>query len=150
MAGIVPGDLITHIDGAAVNEMTFAEAVGKDRGPVGSKVRLSIVRGSEGKPVEVTIVRTPPRSRAIELRAHVEAGRLVVESAGEWPVLDFDTGKPLAITPEADGVFYLDGGDRTRIAFIRDSTGKVSQAVLNSGPWELRGRRLEESISLQP
>jgi CubicO group peptidase (beta-lactamase class C family) len=150
MAGIVPGDVITYIDGAAVNEMTFAEAVGKDRGPVGSKVRLRILHGSKDKPDEVTIVRTPMRSRAIELRAHVEAGRLVVESVGEWPVLDFDKGKPLAMTPEADSMFYLDGGDHTRIAFIRDTTGKVSEAALNSGPWELRGRRLEESIPLQP
>jgi hypothetical protein len=64
--------------------------------------------------------------------------------------LDFDKGEPLAMTPEADSVFYLDSGDHTRIAFIRDSTGKVSEATLNSGPWELRGRRLEEGIPLQP
>jgi hypothetical protein len=45
--------------------------------------------------------------------------------------------------PQADGVFYLDSGDHTRIAFIRDSNGKVTEAVLNPGLWELRGRRLE-------
>jgi hypothetical protein len=150
MAGIVPGDLITYIDGAAVNEMTFAEAVGKDGGPAGSKVRLTILPAGRDKPIEVTIVRTPMRSREIELSAHVEAGRLVVESVGEWPVLDFDKGKQLAVTPEADSTFYVDSGDHTRIAFIRDSTGKVSEAALNPGPWELRGRRLEEDVPLQP
>jgi CubicO group peptidase (beta-lactamase class C family) len=142
-AGITPGDLITHIDGAAVREMGFAEAVAKDRGAIGSKVRLTILHEGEDKPAEVTITRTAVRSQTIELRAQVDNGRLIVESVGEWPILDFDKGAALALTPEGVGAFYVDRGDHTRVAFIRDSTGKVSEAVLNPGPWEQRGRRVE-------
>jgi hypothetical protein len=35
--------------------------------------------------------------------------------------------------------FYVVGGDHTRIAFVRASTGMVSGAVLNPGPWEQMG-----------
>jgi hypothetical protein len=110
---------------------------------VGSKLRLKIVHKGQDSPVEVTLARTPLRSRAVELRAQVDNGRLFVESVGAWPILDFEKEKPLMMMPQADGVFYLDSGDHTRIAFIRDSNGKVTEAVLNPGLWELRGRRLE-------
>jgi hypothetical protein len=123
--------------------MGFAEAVAKDRGAIGSKVRLTILHEGEDKPAEVTITRTAVRSQTIELRAQVDNGRLIVESVGEWPILDFDKGAALALTPEGVGAFYVDRGDHTRVAFIRDSTGKVSEAVLNPGPWEQRGRRVE-------
>jgi S1-C subfamily serine protease len=142
-AGIIPGDLITHIDDAPVRKMTFAEAAARDQGAIGSKVHLRILHEGEDKPIEVTIARTPVRSRMIELRAQVDNGRLVVESVGVWPILDFDKGEALTMTPDGDGAFYVAGGDHTRIAFIRDSEGKVSEAVLNPGPWEQRGWRVQ-------
>jgi CubicO group peptidase (beta-lactamase class C family) len=142
IAGVVPGDLIPQIDDAMVKDMTFAEAIAKVRGAVGSTVRLRILRKRQDNSVEVTLARAPVRSRAVELRAHVDNGRLVVESGGAWPILDFEKGKPLAMTSQGDGVFCVDGCDHTRIAFIRDPAGKISEAVLNPGPWEQRGRRL--------
>jgi hypothetical protein len=39
--------------------------------------------------------------------------------------------------------FYVDGGDHTRIAFVRDQAGKVSGAVLNPGQWEQKGVRID-------
>ena len=83
------------------------------------------------------------RSRAVELRVHVDDGRLVVESIGAWPILEFEKGKPVTMLPRSDAEFYLDSGDHTRIAFIRDPAGKVTGAVLNPGPWEQQGRRLD-------
>ena len=88
MAGVVPGDLNTQIDDPTVKDMTFAEAVAKDRGAVGSKLRLKIVhKGQDSPRHEVTLARTPLRSRAVELRAQVDNGRLCVESVGAWPHL---------------------------------------------------------------
>lgn len=150
IGGIVPGDLITQIDDATVKDMTFTEAITKVRGAVGSTVRLRILRKGQDSSVEVTLARAPVRSREVELRAHVDNGWLVVESVGAWPILDFEKGKPLEMTSQADGVFALDAGDHTRIAFTRDSTGKVCEAVLNPGPWEQRGRRLDEPSTLSP
>jgi hypothetical protein len=39
----------------------------------------------------------------------------------------------------ANDEFRVEGGDHTRIAFLRDAAGKVNGAVLNPGPWEQRG-----------
>ena len=143
VAGIIPGDLITHIDGTAVKEMTYAQAVAKDRGEVGSKVELKILHSGQNTSNEITLTRTPPRSREVELRVHVDNGMLVANSVGAWPVLDFEKGRPVRIQPMSNSEFYVDGGDHTRLAFIRDSAGKLSEAILNPGPWELRGRRID-------
>jgi hypothetical protein len=39
--------------------------------------------------------------------------------------------------------FYVDGRYHTRIAFMKDSAGKVSGAVLNPGRWEQKGIRID-------
>ncbi len=56
-AGIRPGDRILRIDATLTNEMTIEEAVKLLRGPKGSKVKLTILRESQEKPIEVTITR---------------------------------------------------------------------------------------------
>jgi len=37
--------------------------------------------------------------------------------------------------------FFVDGGDHTRLAFLRDDTGKATGLVLNPGPWQITGQR---------
>jgi CubicO group peptidase (beta-lactamase class C family) len=143
LAGIIPGDLITQIDGTPIKEMTYAQAVAKDRGEVGSKVQLNILHSSQNTPNEITLTRTPLRSREVELRVHVDNGILFADSVGAWPVLDFEKGRPIRMEPISNSDFYVDGGEHTRLAFIRDSAGKVSEAILNPGSWELRGRRID-------
>jgi hypothetical protein len=71
----------------------------------------------------------------------MEAGKLVVEAIGTWPILDFEKGKPVELTPVSNDEFYVDGADHTRVAFVRDAAGKISGAILNPGPWEQRGAR---------
>src|SRR5579872_1103250 len=46
-AGIQPGDYISYIDDEAVMGLTLAEAVEKMRGPVDSKVKVTILREDE-------------------------------------------------------------------------------------------------------
>src|SRR3954466_11171332 len=55
-AGILPGDLITRIDGEAVQGLTLNQAADKLRGPLHSSVRLTIQRKDE-EPIEVTLPR---------------------------------------------------------------------------------------------
>jgi carboxyl-terminal processing protease len=55
-AGIKPGDLITHIDGAAVQGLTLSQAVDKMRGPVNSDVTLTIQRSGRN-PFDVKLTR---------------------------------------------------------------------------------------------
>jgi carboxyl-terminal processing protease len=110
-AGLLAGDRITAIDGATVDGLTTDQALAKVRGPKGTPVTLTIVRGT-GAPFDLTIVRDvivqpetesrvlaggtvgyvrlagfsdqAARDFATEIRAHVDAGRrkLVVDLRG--------------------------------------------------------------------
>ena len=55
-AGLQPGDLVTHIDGEQVLGLTLSEAVEKMRGPVDTKIELTIRREGQD-PFDVTITR---------------------------------------------------------------------------------------------
>jgi carboxyl-terminal processing protease len=50
-------DVITHIDGEAVQGLSLNQAVDKMRGPLHTKVKLSIMRRDQDKSVEVSIER---------------------------------------------------------------------------------------------
>ncbi|HLY46049.1 MAG TPA: S41 family peptidase [Stellaceae bacterium] len=72
-AGLKPGDLITHLDGAAVQGMTLPEAVEKMRGPVNSDITLTIRR--EGRdPFDVKLTRAVIKIKSV--RSHLEGGNI--------------------------------------------------------------------------
>ncbi len=56
-AGLKPGDYIAAIDGNAIQGMALNDAIDKMRGPVGSKVTLTILRTGEKKPFDVALTR---------------------------------------------------------------------------------------------
>jgi carboxyl-terminal processing protease len=56
-AGIKTDDRISAIDGKSVAGTDFAEAVNRMRGPLGTKVVVTIVRDGEKKPFDVTLTR---------------------------------------------------------------------------------------------
>jgi carboxyl-terminal processing protease len=81
-AGIEPGDLITHLDGEQVLGLELSEAVDKMRGPVGSKLKLTIRR--EGKdPFDVTITRAIIKIKSVRSRLEGKVGYLRISSFNE-------------------------------------------------------------------
>jgi len=56
-AGLKAGDRIIKIDGVSTHDMTLMDAVKRIRGPKGTKVRLTIIRKDEEKPLEFEIKR---------------------------------------------------------------------------------------------
>lgn len=56
-AGLLPGDRIYKIDDKLAGELTVFEAVSKIRGEIGTTVKLTIFRGEELSPREITITR---------------------------------------------------------------------------------------------
>jgi hypothetical protein len=76
-----------------------------------------------------------------DLRVAVKDGQLQVEASGT-PVLDFEKGAPITIVPMSSGAFFVDGGDHTRLAFQRDGADQTMRLVLNPGPWQIVGERL--------
>lgn len=56
-AGIKSGDYITHLDDELIYGGSLNDAVDKMRGPAGTKIKLTVVRQGETKPLEFTLTR---------------------------------------------------------------------------------------------
>jgi len=64
-AGVMANDIITQLDDQAVQGLTIDQAVDKMRGPVNTKIKLTITRKGADKPIEVTIVRDIIRVKSV-------------------------------------------------------------------------------------
>lgn len=64
-AGLQAGDYITHIDGTTVLGETLTQAVDKMRGPLNSKVKLTIRRKNK-EPFDVTLTRDNIKIRSVK------------------------------------------------------------------------------------
>jgi carboxyl-terminal processing protease len=71
-AGILANDIITHVDGEPLRGLTLNQAVEKMRGPVNTKIKLTIRRKGQDKPIEVTLTRDVIRVRSV--RSRIEGG----------------------------------------------------------------------------
>jgi carboxyl-terminal processing protease len=67
-AGILAGDLITHIDDEQIQGLSLNDAVNKMRGLVNTPVRLKIIRASNKKVEEIKLVRDKIQVRAVRWR----------------------------------------------------------------------------------
>ena len=56
-AGLLPGDLVTRVDGESVRDLSATEAAKRIRGQPGTPVTVTIVREGEDGPLEFTIIR---------------------------------------------------------------------------------------------
>jgi carboxyl-terminal processing protease len=71
-AGVLANDIITKLDDEQVQGLTLNQAVEKMRGPVNTKIKLTIMRKGADKPVEVSITRDVIRVRAVRSNAEGE------------------------------------------------------------------------------
>ncbi|KJC62503.1 hypothetical protein UP10_04140 [Bradyrhizobium sp. LTSPM299] len=142
-AGIMAGDIITHLDRAAIQGISLSQAIEKMRGPVNTSVRLRIARKGQDGPIELSLVRAQIRLQgAADLQVAVKDGKLLVEANGTLPMLDFEKGLPIAVVPASSNEFFVDSGDHTRLAFLRDGADTTMRLVLNPGPWQITGQRI--------
>jgi CubicO group peptidase (beta-lactamase class C family) len=146
-AGVMSGDTITHIDDAPIYGLRLDQVQDKLRGPIDTPVRLRISRKDQDNPIDVSIARKSIQPSGAQLEARIEDGRLVINAPGPWPILDFDSRKPIALQPISDSEFYVDGGDNARIEFITDQSGNVTGAILNPGPRQIKGFRIDSQAA---
>ena len=71
-AGIMSGDLITHINDEAVQGLTLEQAVNRMKGPVNTTTRLKILRNGTEQPIDVSITREVIQVRPV--RYHTDGG----------------------------------------------------------------------------
>ena len=69
-AGVMANDIITKLDDEQVHGLTLNQAVEKMRGPVNTKIKLTIMRKGADKPIVVTIVRDVIRVKSVH--SHTE------------------------------------------------------------------------------
>jgi CubicO group peptidase (beta-lactamase class C family) len=141
-ASIMAGDIITHLDDAETQGLPLNQTIEKMRGPVDTQIRLRIVRKGQDGPIEVPLVRARIRPQgAIGLQVVNKDGQLLIEASGNLPVLDFEKGAAIPVVAMSNNEFFVDGGDHTRLAFLRDGAGPT-RLVLNPGPWQIAGQRI--------
>ena len=131
-AGLQPEDLILSVDGDSIVGVTLSEAVEKLRGPIGSKVEITVQRAEE-EPFDVTIIRDEIKIRSVRSRLYEDIGyiRLTTFSEQTTPGLKKAVKD---LTEEA-------GGSLTGIVLdLRNNPGgllseaiKVSDAFLERG-----------------
>jgi carboxyl-terminal processing protease len=73
-AGVLAGDLVTHLDGEEVQGLTLGEAVEKMRGPVKTDITLTIRREGVAEPLEITITRDIVKIRSVRSERHGDIG----------------------------------------------------------------------------
>jgi len=82
-AGILAGDLITHVNAESVMGLTLNDAVDLMRGPVGSEITITISREGEPEPFDVSITRETITIAAVRSRLEDDAVVLRVTTFNE-------------------------------------------------------------------
>ncbi len=82
-AGIMAGDLITHLDGTQVLGLTLSDAVELMRGPIGTDIVLTVRRKDVDKPLEITITRAIIQIRSVRSRVEGDAAYLRITTFNE-------------------------------------------------------------------
>jgi hypothetical protein len=142
-AGLRAGDVLMAIDGVATADLDIDAIIARLRGAPRTEVALETRRvGVEGSN-KIVIARSVIQPRGVDVNIHLGADGLIAAANGLWPILDFDLGKPVHLAPIATDEFRASGDDQTRIQFVRDAEGKIVGAILDPGPDELRGVRID-------
>ena len=135
LAGMQPGDFITHVDGEGLLGLTLSEAVDLMRGPVGSKIIITVVREGEPEPFDVTIIRDTIKLTAVRDR-----------SIGETVVLRISTFNDQTYPNLQDGIktqIEAAGGIENINGFIIDLRnnpgGLLNQAIMVSDAFLEKG-----------
>ena len=146
-AGIMSGDLITHLDKEQILGLTLQEAVEKMRGPVNSPIALTIVRKGVDDPFDVKVVRDVIHINPVKYNAEGDdVGYIRVTTFNEQTTANLqkaieDLKKQLG--PKLKG-FIVDL--RNNPGGLLDQAISVSDAFLDQGAIVLtRGRNLEET-----
>jgi carboxyl-terminal processing protease len=82
-AGILSGDIITQVDGDAVQGLTLNQAVDKMRGDVKTSVKLTIVRKDRKEPLELKLTREIIQVKSVKFRQEDDVGYVQITQFNE-------------------------------------------------------------------
>lgn len=146
-AGVMPNDIITHLDDEPILGLTLSEAVEKMRGPVDTDIHLSIVREGLDEPLEVAITRDIITIRSVRYHAEGDVGYVRITTFNEQTQDGLEAA--LDALPEEIGERRLKGyilDLRNNPGGLLDQAISVSDSFLNQGEIvSTRGRRTEDT-----
>jgi carboxyl-terminal processing protease len=132
-AGIVAGDVIVAIDGAPVQPDAIDAAIKKLRGPIGSKITLTVVHADGGKPIAIPLVRERIRVASVTTRM-LEPGYAYIR------ISEFQEDTASELTRKLEALQKKDGPLRGAVLDLRSNPGGlltsavgVSDDFLDSG-----------------
>ena len=133
-AGMRPGDYITHIDGEGILGKSLQDAVEKLRGPVGSKIEITVVRLGEEDPLIISIKRAIITVQAVKYRTEGNVGYIRLISFSEQAnkgIKDAikNLNKDIGINNLRGFILDL----RSNPGGLLDQSTKVTNNFLNSG-----------------
>jgi len=145
-AGLKPGDLVTHLDGNAVQGLTLPEAVEKMRGPVNSDITLTIRR--EGRePFDVKLTRAIIKIRSV--RSHLEGkniGYIRITSFNEQTDVGLNNAMKSLKQQANNKLIGVVLDLRNNPGGLLDQAVAVSDAFLDKGEIvSTRGRRSDDA-----
>tara|TARA_Y100000589_G_scaffold332299_1_gene391378 strand:- start:2629 stop:3924 length:1296 start_codon:yes stop_codon:yes gene_type:complete len=145
-AGLKTNDLITHIDGKPVQGLSLSQAVEKMRGPVNSKIILTISRTEEKKSFDVEIIRKVIKIASVKGRIEGKTIYIRISSFSEqtFSGLKKEVKKLNAeLNKESNGVILDLRGNP---GGLLSQAIKVSDAFLDKGEIvSTRGRKKNDS-----
>ncbi|WP_134678528.1 S41 family peptidase [Paracoccus ravus] len=147
-AGVKAGDFITHVNGESLMGLNLDEAVEKMRGPVGSEIKITILRQGEQEPFDLTIVRDTIKLTVVKTRVEGHSVVLRVSTFND-ETMDTLRSEMAKAIKNAGGVDKITGF----VLDLRNNPGgllnqaiEVSDAFLDKGEIvSTRGRKPEES-----
>ncbi|AUR52140.1 S41 family peptidase [Aquella oligotrophica] len=123
VAGIKSGDLIVKIDDTPVSGLSLDDAIKRMRGKAGTKVRLSVVRASELKPLSFTITRANIQIKSVK-------SAMLAPDYGYVRITNFqaDTTNELANT--LNKLYKADPNLKGIVLDLRDDPGGLLQSAV--------------------
>ena len=147
-AGVMANDIITQLDDEAVQGLTLNQAVDKMRGPVNTKIKLTIMRKGSDKPIDVTIMRDIIRVKSV--RSHSEG-----DDVGYIRITQFNEQTTDGLKQAINDLNSQLGADKIKgyVVDLRNNPGglldqaiSVSDTFLDKGEIvSTRGRNPEET-----
>jgi carboxyl-terminal processing protease len=146
-AGVMANDIITKLDDEQVQGLTLNQAVEKMRGPVNTKIKLTITRKGQDKPTEITITRDVIRVRAVRSRVEDDIGYIRISQFNEQTTDNLKKAiTDLQNQISADKLKGYVVDLRNNPGGLLDQAISVSDAFLERGEIvSTRGRNVEET-----
>ena len=147
-AGVMANDIITKLNDEQAHGLTLKQAAEKMRGPVNTKIKLTITRKGRDKPIVFTIARDVIRVKSV--RSHTEG-----DAVGFIRIIEFNEQTTDGLRKAVRDLTNQLGADKIKgfVIDLRNNPGglvdqaiAVSNAFLDKGEIvSTRGRNAEET-----